>query len=83
MTQAIPDTITTWFVSAIAVNNQTGISVTESRTAIKVFQQFFIKLNLPYSIICGETLALEVVVFNYYKQTKKQTSYSTIKRMNF
>ncbi|RWR98570.1 CD109 antigen-like protein, partial [Dinothrombium tinctorium] len=67
VTRAIPDTITTWFVSAIAVNNQTGLGVTESRTAINVFKQFFIKLNLPYSIIRGETLALEVVVFNYYK----------------
>jgi hypothetical protein len=33
-----------------------------------VFKPFFVTLNYPYSVIRGETLSLQAVVFNY--QTK-------------
>ena len=32
---------------------------------ITVFRPFFLKLSLPYSIIRGESVALQVLVFNY------------------
>ena len=32
---------------------------------MQVFQSFFVSINLPYSVIRGEELALQVTVFNY------------------
>ena len=30
-----------------------------------VFRPFFVSLNLPYSVVRGEQLVLQVIVFNY------------------
>ena len=30
-----------------------------------MFQSFFVSLNLPYSVVSGEEVALQVTVFNY------------------
>lgn len=30
-----------------------------------MFQSFFVSLNLPYSVVRGEEVALQVTVFNY------------------
>lgn len=35
---------------------------------LRAFQPFFISLNLPYAVIRGEELALEVTIFNYLKE---------------
>lgn len=35
---------------------------------LKVFQDFFLSLNLPAYIIRGEELLLEIVLFNYLQQ---------------
>jgi len=32
---------------------------------VQVFQSFFVSLNLPYSVVRGEEVALQVTVFNY------------------
>lgn len=32
---------------------------------LQVFQSFFVSLNLPYSVVRGEEVALQVTVFNY------------------
>lgn len=32
---------------------------------VRVFRPFFASLDLPYSVIRGETVAIPVVVFNY------------------
>ncbi|CAG2173594.1 unnamed protein product, partial [Oppiella nova] len=61
----IPDTITSWFISAFAMHMETGLGIATTPTKVTVFRPFFIKLSLPYSIIRGETVAIEVIVFNY------------------
>ena len=35
---------------------------------IEGFRPFFVSLNLPYSVVRGEELALQANVFNYMKQ---------------
>lgn len=35
---------------------------------LKVFQDFFLSLNLPAFIIRGEELLLEIILFNYLQQ---------------
>lgn len=32
---------------------------------MQVFRPFFIQLNLPYSVIRGEVVAIQAVIFNY------------------
>ncbi|XP_065826416.1 CD109 antigen-like [Oscarella lobularis] len=65
LSQIVPDTITTWIVSAFAMNEQAGLGVPSSTTSLRSFKPFFVSLDLPYSVIRGEQLALKVVVFNY------------------
>lgn len=59
--------------------------MTEDKTVFKVFKQFFISLNLPYSIKRGETIALSIVVFNYLSQsvTAKVTLDNSRKEFEF
>ncbi|CAG2106848.1 unnamed protein product, partial [Medioppia subpectinata] len=64
-TKPIPDTITSWFISAFAMDNETGLGIAAKSAKVTVFRPFFIKLSLPYSIIRGESVALKAIVFNY------------------
>lgn len=75
--RAVPDTLTTWVTSAFAVSNVTGLGVGELKPQVKVFQSFFVSLNLPYSVVRGEELALQVTVFNY--EAEKQLVTVTLK----
>lgn len=65
ITTTVPDTITSWVASAFAVNNRTGLGVAPSTAKLEAFRPFFVSLNLPYSVIRGEQLALQANVFNY------------------
>ena len=38
-----------------------------------MFQSFFVSINLPYSVVRGEELALQVTVFNYEPVEQKVT----------
>jgi len=67
----IPDTITSWIVSAFAVDRKTGLVVSEDKAKITVFRPFFLKMNLPYSIIRGEVASIQVLVFNYMDKDQK------------
>ncbi|XP_065318776.1 CD109 antigen-like [Gordionus sp. m RMFG-2023] len=62
----IPDTMTTWIATAFSLNNQKGLAITENAFNIRVALKFFVSVNLPYSVIRGETLKLNVVVYNYH-----------------
>lgn len=83
--QVVPDTITSWYITAFATNNRYGLGVTDEKTVFKVFKQFFISLNLPYSIKRGETIALSIVIFNYMSQkvTAKVTLDNSRKEFEF
>ncbi|XP_067660553.1 CD109 antigen-like [Haliotis asinina] len=64
----VPDTITSWVVSAFAVNVVSGLGVAPNSAKIRVFRPFFVSLNLPYSVTRGEQLAVQAIVFNYLGQ---------------
>ena len=38
-----------------------------------VFQSFFVSINLPYSVVRGEEVALQVTVFNYEPKQQQVT----------
>lgn len=56
----VPDTITSWLVSAFQIDKRTGLRLGTSPAKLTVFRPFFIDLNLPYSVVKGEVLVLQV-----------------------
>ena len=61
-----PETANTSFViTAFALNELHGMGLTERLATLEVFQPFFVKVALPYSVRRGETLAVQMVVYNY------------------
>ncbi|KAL5011374.1 hypothetical protein ScPMuIL_009925 [Solemya velum] len=61
----VPDTITSWIATAFAMNKDTGLGITKSPAKLTTFRPFFVNLNLPYSVIRGEQVAIQANVFNY------------------
>lgn len=61
----VPDTLTSWVVSAVSLNPNFGLGLLDSYPSFTVFMPFFIQLNLPYSVKRGETLTLEILLHNY------------------
>lgn len=67
MDVTIPDTITTWVMQAVAINNRTGLGL-PTPLRIVGFREYFISLKLPYSVKRGEQVSLLATVFNYHDQ---------------
>uniref|UniRef100_A0A1B6EFY6 TEP1-F n=1 Tax=Clastoptera arizonana TaxID=38151 RepID=A0A1B6EFY6_9HEMI len=63
--RAVPDTITSWVITAFSVDPLYGLGLIERPSKVRVFRPFFVSLDLPYSVIRGEIVAIPVVVFNY------------------
>nr|XP_039256381.1 CD109 antigen-like [Styela clava] len=61
-----PDTITSWELSSFAISDTKGLGVTRKNSEIRVFRNFFISLNLPPTMIRGETLNMRATIFNYF-----------------
>lgn len=61
----MPDTMTTWIITAFAVDPVDGLGLCRAPAELTVFQPFFVSLNLPYSIKRGEILTVPCIVFNY------------------
>jgi len=59
----LADSITTWRLSASAVTAEGDLGGSE--TAVRVFQPFFVDLNLPVALTRGDEVAVPVVVYNY------------------
>jgi uncharacterized protein YfaS (alpha-2-macroglobulin family) len=64
-TVSIPlaDSITTWRLSASAVTERGALGA--SQADLRVFQPFFVDLDLPVAMIRGDEVAVPVVVYNY------------------
>ena len=58
-----PDSITTWVLRAVALSKEKGLGVAEDE--LRVFQPFFLTVDLPYSAIRGEELPVKVSIYNY------------------
>ncbi|KAL8602917.1 hypothetical protein ACOMHN_062612 [Nucella lapillus] len=61
----LPDSITSWVVSAFAIRDNSEVAVTFNPDEVVAFNPFFLDLNLPYSIRRGEKFTLQVTAFNY------------------
>ncbi|XP_077515454.1 venom factor-like isoform X1 [Amblyomma americanum] len=60
----VPDSITTWEVSAVGVAPSGGICVLDP-LEIPVFKKLFVEVNLPYSVIKKEQIDIPATVYNY------------------
>jgi uncharacterized protein YfaS (alpha-2-macroglobulin family) len=75
----LADSITTWRLSASAVSAAGQLGATDS--SIRVFQPFFVDLNLPAALTRGDEISLPAVVYNYLPTA--QTVTLTLPRQDF
>ncbi|XP_043275099.1 CD109 antigen-like isoform X2 [Venturia canescens] len=66
--RTVPDSITSWVLSAFSVDSTHGLGLIQTPRKLKVFKPFFLSLDLPYSVIRGEIVAVPIVVFNYFNE---------------
>lgn len=78
ISSTVPDSMTTWLITGFSINSQYGFALAKPRELI-VSQEFFVELNLPYSLRFGEILKLEVIVFNFLRQELAQTISPSLK----
>src|SRR6185503_14406477 len=57
------DSITTWRVTSLASTTRGALG--SSTTPIRVFQDFFVDLDLPLSLTEGDVVSVPVAVYNY------------------
>lgn len=62
----LADSITTWRLTSSVVS--AGGRLGASQTDIRVFQPFFVDLNLPAALTRGDEVSVPVVVYNYLDQ---------------
>jgi uncharacterized protein YfaS (alpha-2-macroglobulin family) len=60
---ALADSITTWRLSASAITTDGRLGA--ATAPIKVFQPFFVDLNLPVSLTRGDEVSVPVAIYNY------------------
>ena len=58
-----PDSITTWVLRGVGMSKEHGLGMGES--TLRVFQPFFLTVDLPVSAIRGEELPVTIALFNY------------------
>ena len=63
VTAEAPDSITTWMLRAVGLSKEHGLGIAE--TQLRVFQPFFLQVDLPYSAIRGEEFSVKVALHNY------------------
>jgi uncharacterized protein YfaS (alpha-2-macroglobulin family) len=75
----LADSITTWRLGASAVSSDGRMGAVQ--LPLKVFQPFFVDLNLPVSLTRGDEVGVPVVVYNYLP--RPQTVTLTIKKSDW
>jgi hypothetical protein len=60
------DSITTWRLLAVATAEDGRIGTAE--LGVRVFQDFFVDIDLPQQLTVGDEIAVPVAVYNYQKQ---------------
>ncbi|MGC9468567.1 MAG: MG2 domain-containing protein [Anaerolineae bacterium] len=68
LTFNVADSITTWRITALA-SSQDG-RLGSATGALRVFQDFFIDLDLPLALTVGDEISIPVGVFNYLPEAQ-------------
>ncbi|CAB1344806.1 unnamed protein product, partial [Coregonus sp. 'balchen'] len=64
----LPESITTWQITAIGLSKTHGICVSEP-FPLTVWKKFFLDLKLPYSAVRNEQLEIKAILHNYREDT--------------
>jgi len=70
-TATAPDSITTWMFRAVALSRELGLGIGEAE--LRVFQPFFVTVDLPFAAIRGEELPASVALYNYTQSAEEFT----------
>lgn len=71
ISHSVPKALTTWVISAFSMSSVHGLGIENFPAEIKVSRQFFIRMSLPYTVLKGESVAIQVVIFNYNSRSVK------------
>lgn len=63
--EKVPDSLTTWVLTAFSIDPINGLSITKKPTYLQVEQPFIISVDLPYSVKRGECIKIPCSIFNY------------------
>ena len=63
VTIPLADSITSWRMTALASSNAGGLG--SATTGIRVFQDFFVDIDVPVSLTRGDEVSVPVAVYNY------------------
>ncbi|XP_055919832.1 thioester-containing protein 1 allele R1-like isoform X2 [Eupeodes corollae] len=66
--ETVPDTITSWAITGFSLNPKTGLTLTKNATNLKVFQKYFVSVDLPSLVTEGETIEVAIYVSNYMEE---------------
>ena len=58
-----PDSITTWMLRGVALSKEHGLGIAEAE--LRVFQPFFVQVDLPFSAVRGEEFPVKIALYNY------------------
>ncbi|KAH9489553.1 hypothetical protein Btru_038419 [Bulinus truncatus] len=61
----VPETITSWVLSAFATNKESGLGVAPVTSKLRVTRPFFVSLTYPRSVVRNEQFVIQATVFNY------------------
>ncbi|HTZ31685.1 MAG TPA: MG2 domain-containing protein [Methylomirabilota bacterium] len=80
----LADNITTWWMAMLASTKHGALGTATS--SLKVFQDFFVDLDLPVTLTQGDQVSLPVAIYNYTRgkgevrlQLKEEDWYSLVK----
>ncbi len=54
-----------WTISGFSIDELFGMGITQEEGYLEIFQPFYVKLDLPHLVRRGETVAIQMVVYNY------------------
>lgn len=66
-----PDSITTWMLRAVALSKEHGLGIAEAQ--LRVFQPFFVQVDLPFSALRGEEFPAMIALYNYQTSAEQFT----------
>ncbi|XP_071036540.1 thioester-containing protein 1 allele R1 [Parasteatoda tepidariorum] len=69
ITHLVPDHLTSFVITAFAIDSVDGLGITTTPAQVTAHRLFFIRMSLPYSVLMGEDLAIQVIVFNFNSRT--------------
>ena len=56
---------TSWTISGFSIDELFGMGITQETGHLEIFQPFYVKVDLPHLVRRGETVAVQMVVYNY------------------